>query len=284
MRRVADGGGRGVTVREFVVGQIYNRRRDIHARYGGQMQGGISTPAEYPFVLAFTGASGTRHGYADEMTADGTLRYFGEGQSGDMSLTRGNRAVAYHAADGKDLLLFGTLGAGSVRFPGPFNCAGYRYQNGPDSTGAQRQAIVFDLVPVEHDPADLPIEAPPPTDNLEELRRLAFAAAGPARQTTAGQSPRSYYARSEAIRQYVLARAKGVCECCGQPAPFTTFAGSLYLEPHHIRRLTDGGLDDPRFMGAVCPNCHRAIHHGQDGTRLNDSLQAVVDAKETEWP
>jgi hypothetical protein len=36
------------------------------------------------------------------------------------------------------------------------------------------------------------------------------------------------------------------------------------LEPHHIRRLGDGGPDDPRFMGAVCPNCHREIHHGDN--------------------
>ena len=53
------------------------------------------------------------------------------------------------------------------------------------------------------------------------------------------------------------------------------------MEPHHIRRLTDGGPDDPRAMGAVCPNCHREIHHGTDGQKRNLELQARVTRKET---
>ena len=64
-------------VSDFVVGQIYNRRQDIHDRFGGQRQSGIVTPSEYPAVFTFTGR-GTPHGYADEWSADGTFRYFGE--------------------------------------------------------------------------------------------------------------------------------------------------------------------------------------------------------------
>jgi len=68
-----------LAAQDFVAGRVYNRRRDIHERYGGQPQGGISTPAKHPVIFAFTGASGARHGYVDEWTADGALRYFGEG-------------------------------------------------------------------------------------------------------------------------------------------------------------------------------------------------------------
>jgi HNH endonuclease len=71
---------------------------------------------------------------------------------------------------------------------------------------------------------------------------------------------------------------------CNNPAPFKTVAGTAYLEPHHIRRLTDGGPDDRRFVGAVCPNCHREIHHGQNGSKLNESLQAAVLKKEKDGP
>ena len=39
----------------FVVGQVYNRHRDLHGHYGGQQQGGISTPAGYSLVFLFTG-------------------------------------------------------------------------------------------------------------------------------------------------------------------------------------------------------------------------------------
>jgi 5-methylcytosine-specific restriction protein A len=34
-------------------------------------------------------------------------------------------------------------------------------------------------------------------------------------------------------------------------------------------------------MGAVCPNCHREIHHGTSGQKRNLELQARVTRKET---
>jgi 5-methylcytosine-specific restriction enzyme A len=98
----------------YEVGRTYNRRRDIHGRFGGQRQGGICTPKDSPVVIAFTGASGRQHGYADGWAAE--YRYFGEGQSGDMSWKGGNLAIRDHAASGEDLLLFQTLGDGNVRF------------------------------------------------------------------------------------------------------------------------------------------------------------------------
>jgi 5-methylcytosine-specific restriction protein A len=264
---------------DFIVGQTYNRRRDIHAPFGGQRQSGIVTPSNSAIVFLFTGR-GTRHGYTDEWSADGTLRYFGEGQTGDMTLTKGNKAIANHAADGKDLLLFEMLGGGQVRFRGPFNCAGYSFEDGKDQGGTIRKAIVFHLVPVADEGTELEPRPPPVGLSLEELRERAMAAAGPAREGKPGGSNRTYRLRNEAVRQYVLARANGVCESCGNPAPFSTAAGAAYLEPHHIRRLTDGGPDDPRMMGAVCPNCHREIHHGTSGQKRNSDLQARITAKE----
>jgi 5-methylcytosine-specific restriction protein A len=268
---------------DFVPGRTYNRRRDIHERYGGQRQGGISTPAKHPVIFAFTGASGTRHGYADEWTADGTLRYFGEGQEGDMTLDKGNRAIAEHAVSGKDILLFETLGHGNVRFRGAFNCAGYDYVEGTDTAGTTRKAIVFNLVPIT-DGADTiagsDVGAAPSKQDLIDLRKHAMAAAGPARQLAGTDATKSYFSRSRDVRQYVLARANGVCESCDAPAPFETIAGVYYLEPHHIRRLTDQGPDDPRHMGAICPNCHREIHYGKNGDERNRKLQECITRKE----
>lgn len=265
---------------DFEVGQIYNRRTAIHARLGGQRQSGIVTPAKYPAIFLFTGR-GSRHGYDDEWSADGTFRYFGEGREGDMTLTKGNKAIADHAAHGKDLLLFDMLGGGRVRFRGPFNCAGYSFEDGKDSAGNVRKAIVFHLVPVGEEGPELETPSPPAGVSLAELRKRAMAAAGPARESKREGSNRTYRLRSEAVRQYVLARASGSCESCDGPAPFTTVGGAPYLEPHHIRRLTDGGPDDPRFMGAVCPNCHREIHHGMNGHRRNSELQIRINAKES---
>ena len=85
---------------------------------------------------------------------------------------------------------------------------------------------------------------------------------------------RTVYERSRDVRDYVLARAGNDCESCQSPAPFTRKDGSPYLEPHHIRRLSDGGLDHPAFVIALCPNCHRRVHAGADGETYNAALLA----------
>jgi 5-methylcytosine-specific restriction enzyme A len=75
---------------------------------------------------------------------------------------------------------------------------------------------------------------------------------------------------------YVLARASGKCESCHSAAPSSRPDDNPYLEPHHTKRLSDGGLDDPKWVGATCPNCHRRIHHGVDGAQLNQKLQEYL--------
>jgi len=83
---------------------------------------------------------------------------------------------------------------------------------------------------------------------------------------------RNVYQRSGDLKIYVLRRANGTCEGCDQPAPFRTTAGHPYLEPHHTRRLSDGGPDDYRHVIALCPTCHRRVHHGEDGHAYNHDL------------
>ncbi len=277
-----------MTFGDFKIGQVYNRRRDIHGRYRGQQQGGISTPADHPVIIAFTGESGTAHGYEDGWTAEGVYRYFGEGQRGNMAWKAGNTAIRDHITVGKDLLLFQTLGKGQVRFFGEFFYAGFELEIAPDTDGALRQAIVFNLVPLEslsegstpEEDRDYQSDIPP--NDFGDLRTRAFAAAADQTSPQSRKEARqNCYQRSVIVRDYVLARAKERCEACGKPAPFKTNRGRPYLEPHHIRRLSDGGPDDPRFMGAVCPNCHREIHYGVEGASLNAQLQEAVNDKES---
>lgn len=64
----------------FEAGKVYHRRNDIHAVYGGQQQGGISTPSGHPFIILVTGDSGEEHGYVDGFRDDGSFWYTGEGQ------------------------------------------------------------------------------------------------------------------------------------------------------------------------------------------------------------
>ena len=107
---------------------------------------------------------------------------------------------------------------------------------------------------------------------LEELRQRALAAAQPVGGQPTREARRAYHERSAAVRAYVLARAAGVCEACRKEAPFRRPDGTPYLEPHHTRRIADGGPDHPRWVGAVCPNCHREVHHGEHGAEVNQGL------------
>jgi 5-methylcytosine-specific restriction protein A len=265
----------------FEVGRTYIRRSDIHAVYGGQRQGGISTPTSAPFIFLFTGEAGEQHGYSDGWDPAGVFLYTGEGQVGPMQFVRGNRAIRDHALDGKDLLLFeATKRSGQYRFIGRFTCANWETRNAPDTDGKMRDAIVFHLLPedmAERREPELPLKA---DQSLADLRKLAYAAATATNGHAGRDAKRSYYERSAAVRAYVLARAAGKCECCQKPAPFHRADGSPYLEPHHIRRVSDGGPDDPRSVGAICPTCHREIHYGASGEAKNTLLQEAVRCAE----
>ncbi|MBS0583589.1 MAG: HNH endonuclease [Proteobacteria bacterium] len=137
----------------YEIGALYSRRNDIHARLGGQQQGGISTPATSPFVILFTGEAGQQHGYHDFWDDQGILHYYGEGQRGDMQDRGGNRAIREHLLNNKRLLLFQMMGHGQpYRFLGEFRYIfSYEQPGVPDTTGNLRTALVFKLEPVQDD-------------------------------------------------------------------------------------------------------------------------------------
>jgi len=264
---------------DFQIGKTYNRRKDLHDHFGGQQQGGISTPTEQPFIFLFTGESGDEFGYQDGWDEDGVFLYTGEGQEGqegDMEFVRGNKAIRDHAKSGKSLKLFESLGKGSgYRHVGEFVCATFEYRRGLDRNGAERQTILFHLLPIggfiEFEGSQ---SLNPSEDSLPSLRRRAYAAGQAATEATTSEAKRIVYERSQHVKRYVLHRSRGKCEACGRNAPFRRKDGSSYLEPHHTRRRSDGGPDDPRWVAAVCPNCHREVHSGENGPKKNEDLQA----------
>lgn len=270
----------------FIENQNYSRREDIHEAYGGQQQGGICTPKDYPFIFIFTGKSGEQHGYADGWQDEGVFLYTGEGQLGDMQFIRGNAAIRDHIEKGKDLLLFQSLGKSKpVRFMGTFACQSWDVIEGQDTAGDTRKSIQFHLVKTSASilPLDLVEDqkgVPSVSADLDVLRAKAMSAASPQKAKQWKTAPSSYRERSKAVRNYVLARAQGICELTGKPAPFLTKAGNPYLEVHHIRRLADEGPDDPRFVAAICPAVHREIHFGVNGDALNSQLLEKISRLE----
>ncbi|OIQ94372.1 HNH endonuclease [mine drainage metagenome] len=71
------------------------------------------------------------------------------------------------------------------------------------------------------------------------------------------------YERDPFVVAYALKKANGFCQECEQEGPFVSRATGLpYLEVHHLKMLKDGGSDTVDNVIALCPNCHRAMHHG----------------------
>ncbi len=272
----------------FEVGRSY-KRTDLHKQYGGQRQGGISTPQKSPFLLLFTGKSGNQFGYQDGWQ-DGVFLYTGEGQSGDMQFRMGNKAIRDHAKDGKALHLFEQEKKGYVRWTGQFALSSYEYRGGTDKDQRPRRTIVFHMIPVSPEKEDKENNLHESrhgvfefnTDDLETLRRKAYAAASEVPESNTKDGKRRYYERSADVRGYVLARSNGVCEACKKSAPFLRRDGTPYLEPHHTHLISESGPDHPRWVGAVCPNCHREIHHGREGRALNTQLQMRLLSLEKE--
>jgi 5-methylcytosine-specific restriction protein A len=132
----------------FTVGETY-RRRDLHEKYGGQMQGGISTPAGQDFIMLFTSTTGEQYGYKDGWSGSNLFLYTGEGQQGDMTFARGNLAIRDHLTNKKVLHLFEYTKTGFVQYVGEMMYRGFQYRRGPDINGNQRQLIVFELTPVK---------------------------------------------------------------------------------------------------------------------------------------
>ena len=70
----------------------------------------------------------------------------------------------------------------------------------------------------------------------------------------------SVYKRSAIVVDETKKFANGVCQLCGNKAPFVDKDGNPYLEVHHIIWLSRGGSDKLTNTIALCPNCHSKMH------------------------
>lgn len=103
------------------------------------------------------------------------------------------------------------------------------------------------------------IKAARSLSKAERERKMAAEPEFPVRR----QVVSTEFHRSELVILTVLDGANGICEKCGEKAPFLRRSNGLpYLEVHHRIPLSKGGKDKVDNAVALCPNCHREAHHG----------------------
>ncbi|QUO46543.1 MULTISPECIES: HNH endonuclease [Halorubrum] len=254
---------------QFTIGSRYNRW-ELHDIYGGQRYYGIATPSDQDFILAFTGDSGDAYGYADGFQEDGSFKYTGEGQEGDMTMDKGNIALRDHQENGENLYLFAdTEYPWIATYRGEYQYEDHHWETLPDKNNNLREAIRFTLTPVGG--REITIDGDPDELSLPDLFEAAKRSA-PKRSTDGTTSSGRTYVRSEIVKKFARRVADGVCMGCENPAPFEDIDGEPYLEVHHLHNRGDGGPDDPENVIAICPNCHRRVHYGRDGKSFNRGL------------
>lgn len=141
-----------------------------------------------------------------------------------------------------------------------------RYKPSFDHVGANVSATILRLL------GELRSEAHRETSDpaVLEARAATLLAEGKIAKPKGSSNPTTrsgattVYARSPCVVAWVIQEAAGLCDACGLPAPFLSTSGRPYLEVHHVKRLADGGPDVVENAVALCPNCHRRLHHSSD--------------------
>ncbi len=265
---------------EFEAGARYVRN-ELHDQFNGNRHRGISSPAEEEFMFVFTGPSGNGRGHESELLTDGTLTYYGEGHVGDMSFesNNANTKLRDHRERGLDIHVFvEALEGGVVSYLGEYVYDGHEWIDAPDGKAETRQAILFQLVTADDDGVSLG------EGGIEGAsERELFVAARGETPTNGSMSASSgserTYTRPELLRQFALRSADGVCQGCGEDVRFTNASGDPLLEVHHLHRRSDGGINAPENVIALCVSCHRRCHRGDDSNEFNQTLIETAEKR-----
>jgi 5-methylcytosine-specific restriction protein A len=285
----------------FEVGTEYRRAQLLEFVGSKQAQSGIIWGSKQPGCVIVT--SGGRHsknaGYEDTQNPDGSWIYFGQGEKGDQDPKRYANRLLIEGQ--RSILLFKTSEPTAAevqrrreyskryRFEGMFAVRGWEWYEPGAGGRAGDRLLLFHLVPAEdsyslkfyYEPEGIEYPTPDSIDGQALLQELRTALLSRDKQPLTGAVSTKEYKRASAqTRAYAKLRAGGVCEYCGNPAPFVDLYGLPFLEVHHLHRLADDGPDAPDNVAALCPNCHREAHFGREGEYLRAELESRILVKE----
>ncbi|HFG2128619.1 HNH endonuclease [Vibrio mimicus] len=92
----------------------------------------------------------------------------------------------------------------------------------------------------------------------------------------------SVYGRDVRVAAQTLLLAGGRCELC-EKSTFLKKNGKPFLEVHHVLPLANGGSDTITNTVALCPNCHKELHFGEQSGILTDKLYGQLPRLVREW-
>lgn len=208
-------------------------------------------------------------GIYDDKWYGNEIHYTGMGLEGNQSLDYMQNKTLYNAQmTGTILHLFEVFEQNQYTYQGIVELLKEPYnETQEDINGRDRIVWMFPLTLKNNTPVisekqfigmDKRIEKEANKMNIQELKKLAQKYSSkkvPTRTVVSDVHDRNVY-----ISEYTKAMANGICQLCGNEAPFKDKQGIPYLESHHIVWLAKGGEDSIENTVALCPNCHRKMH------------------------
>ncbi|PHD78778.1 restriction endonuclease [Bacillus sp. AFS043905] len=250
-------------IADLIIGKVYHNQV-IAKAFKCSTQGGMRRSHTTNTLVIFS--DHTKGIYEDKWIINNMgeeiLLYTGMGQEGDQDIDFGqNKTLNESRTNGVRVYLFEAFKTGEHVFKGQVELVEDPYTTVQNS----RSVWMFPMRVVGNKyiiPEGLLIEKE--LEKEKEAQKLSdqdlFNRAKSAEQLGQRYTTSKTFARDPYVSEYVKRRANGLCDLCGNPAPFEDKKGMPYLESHHVIWLSKGGEDTIYNTAAVDPSCHRKLH------------------------
>lgn len=267
----------------FKINQIVNNN-EIMNEFKVAPQGGMRRSIKTNTLVLISDHTKTLY---DDKWRDDILYYTGMGKNGDQDLYyKQNKTLTESRTNGVEIHVFEVFKSTEYVYEGVFSLCDDPFQEiQNDENGKSRKVWIYPLK--QEKSSSIPksyVEALEDTKSrkvsklsLDDLKQKAEDHSSKSASCRSVTSTK--YIRDPYVAEYAKRRAKGICQLCGNPAPFTGKDGSPYLESHHIEWLSEGGEDTIENTVALCPNCHKKMHIINDivdKMRLKDIAKRVA--------
>ena len=271
-----------LTINDLIIGNTYSAKEYTEAFKCSHMGGMNYSSKTKTLVLISKQNNGI---YSDKWDYNTKiLHYTGHGQVGDQTLTAANKRLLNAKNDGTKVYLFEVFKNGEYFYQGEVELVDLPYQvDELDIKGNNRKVWKFPIrridgtspVAVKADKIlsiDKKEEKKIKKHTADQIKEKAYSTSG---IVNSRPIEIEYRSRNPYVSSYVKERAKGVCDLCGEEAPFITKDGTPYLESHHVITLSNNGPDTVYNAVALCPNCHKKIHILEDKKDI-DKLTKII--------
>ena len=224
--------------------------------------------------------------YDDQWTENNILNYTGMGTVGDQDINYMQNKTLYNSKDlNIKVYLFESYKDNEYYYDGEVELAGNQFESEEtDINGEMRKVIKFPLRRVD-DSSSIVVDFEDVLKSEQEkvkavrkhtIQQIKEKASKASNHNIPIKEVKTVYReRNQYIAEFTKERAKGICDLCGNEAPFKDKNGKPYLESHHVITLADNGPDAIYNTVAICPNCHRKVHllNRQEDT---DKLSRII--------